>query len=78
MSTQITLRLPEDLVAFLDDLVASGSVRSRAEGVTHSLARERRYRTALQDVAILRGAPSDPDLDALAAHQAEHPVELDD
>jgi antitoxin MazE3 len=78
MTTQITVRLPEDLVAFLDDLVSSGAVRSRADGVTHSLSRERRYRTALRDAAILRGQPDDPELDALATYQAEHPIQLDD
>jgi len=78
MSVQITVRLPHELVSFLDDLVAAGSVRSRAEGVTHSLARERRFRSALNDVAILRDLSTDPDLDELASYQAAHPVALDD
>ena len=78
MSTQITVRLPDDLVAFVDALVAEGAVRSRAEAVARALTRERRRQTALKDVAILRQRGSDPDLDALAEHTAAHPAELDD
>jgi Arc/MetJ-type ribon-helix-helix transcriptional regulator len=78
MSTQITVRLPEDLVAFVDALVADGAVASRAEAVSRALARERRRRVALADVEILSRLGDDPDLDALARHTAAHPVDLDD
>jgi hypothetical protein len=58
--------------------VASGVVRSRADAVARALIRERRHRTGLADVAILRAAARDDDLDALAAHTAAHPVDLGD
>jgi Arc/MetJ-type ribon-helix-helix transcriptional regulator len=77
MTTQITVRLPDDLVAFVDQLIAEGAAVSRADAVTRALARERRRQRALADVAILR-ARGDQELDAIAEHVAAHPVELDD
>jgi Arc/MetJ-type ribon-helix-helix transcriptional regulator len=78
MTTQITVRLPEELVAFVDEMIAGGAVTSRAEAVTRALIRERRRQTALADVAILRLRGGDPDHVAIAEHTAAHPVELDD
>ena len=42
MSKQIAVRLPDELVAFIDDVVESGSERSRAAVVARALERERR------------------------------------
>ncbi len=78
MTVQITVRLPDDLVAFVDVLVADGAVTSRADAVARALTRERRRQTALADVAILRRGGSDPDLDALAEHTAAQPLDLGD
>jgi len=83
MSVQITVRLPDDLVAFVDGLVADGSVTSRADAVARALSRERRRRAALADVAILRQAadtaePGPADLDGLAEYTAAHPLDLAD
>ncbi|SNQ46566.1 Antitoxin [Frankia canadensis] len=78
MTTQITVRIPDDLVAFVDALVAAGAVTSRADAVARALARERRRQTALEDVAILRRVGGDADLDALAEHAAAHPLDLGD
>ena len=83
MTMQITVRLPDELVAFVDAEVARGSVTSRAEAVAGALTRERRRRRALQDVAILQaeGATSPAagdEMDELACHTATHPVPLDD
>jgi Arc/MetJ-type ribon-helix-helix transcriptional regulator len=76
MSTQITVRLPEDLVAFVDALVADGSVSSRADAVTRALRRERRRELALRDVEILR-VHGDPDLEAIAAHLHDYPPPIE-
>jgi antitoxin MazE3 len=76
--TQITVRLPDHLVTFLDTLVSGGVVKSRAEAVAQALEREERRLIGLADVEILRRRGSDPDLDALAQHLAAHPVQLDD
>ena len=68
MSKQIAVRLPDDLVAFVDEVVVRGRERSRAAVVTRALERERRRSIAEQDAAILAGAASDADLVALAQH----------
>ena len=66
MSRQITVRLPDDLVAFVDDLVSRGDATSRAAVVSRALARERRRKVAERDVVILASAGTDTDLDRLA------------
>lgn len=72
MSTQIAVRLPDELVAFLDRTVAAGKASSRAAVVAGALEREMRRRAAEADAAILatRGAPDD--LDELVAWAATH------
>ncbi len=78
MPTQITVRLPDELVTFVDAEVARGAVSSRADAVTKALMRERRRQTVLAHVAILRQRANDFDLDELAEHDAAHPVTLGD
>lgn len=67
MSKQIAVRLPEDLVEFLDEQVSTGSANSRADAVTRALARERRRHRAAQDLTIL-----------LAEREFEDPDRFDD
>lgn len=67
MSTQVSLRLNDDLVARIDELVSSGAVRSRAEIVESALDRELRRRLYERDAEIYRSGEPDPDLDALNA-----------
>jgi Arc/MetJ-type ribon-helix-helix transcriptional regulator len=78
MTIQITVRLPDELVHFVDEQIAEGAVASRAEAVTRALIRERRRQTALADVAILRQGGDDPDMVAIGEYTATHPIELDD
>jgi Arc/MetJ-type ribon-helix-helix transcriptional regulator len=77
MSTQIAIRLSDDMVAFIDDLVRRGDGSSRAAVVSRALERERRRKIAERDVAILRrdesGADID-DLDDLAEFAATTPL----
>ena len=70
MSTQIAVRLSDDLVAFVDDLVSHGDATSRAAVVSRALERERRRKVAERDAAILARAGTDPDLDSLAQYAA--------
>ncbi len=65
MSTQIAVRLPDEMVAFLDDLVASGKAPSRAALVVSALEREMRRQAAEQDAQILREHGPADDLDAV-------------
>jgi Arc/MetJ-type ribon-helix-helix transcriptional regulator len=65
MSTQIAIRLPEEMVAFLDKAVAEGKAASRAALVGVALEREMRRLAAQSDAAILRERGSADELDAL-------------
>ena len=70
MSRQIAVRLPDDLVAFVDDLVSHGDATSRAAVVSRALERERRRKVAERDAVILASAGTDTDLDRLAEFAA--------
>lgn len=74
MSTQIAVRLPEDMVAFIDDLVRRGEAASRAAAVSRALDRERRRLIAERDAQILAGTADDKDMDDLAAYAASTPL----
>lgn len=70
MSKQIAVRLDDELVAFVDEIVGSGKERSRAAVVTRALERERRRMTAVRDAEILAATGPDPELEGLAEHAA--------
>jgi Arc/MetJ-type ribon-helix-helix transcriptional regulator len=77
VSTQIAVRLPEELVEFIDRLVDEGRAPSRAAVVSRALHREKRRETAARDAAILAAAAAETDeddLDALARHAASVPM----
>ena len=76
MSKQIAVRLPDDLVEFVDDLVEAGVGRSRAGIVTRALERERRRAVAARDAEILARAGPDPELAGLAEYAAGRPSSL--
>jgi antitoxin MazE3 len=70
MTTQISIRLPDDLVTFLDAEVAGGA-DSRAAIVVAALRHELRRRAELRDITILKNtAAAIDDLDGLAEHAA--------
>jgi Arc/MetJ-type ribon-helix-helix transcriptional regulator len=71
MATKIAVRLPDEMVEFLDQLVARGDAKSRAAAVAHAIERDRRRRMAEHDAAIYAGS-KDRDLDSLAAWGAEN------
>jgi Arc/MetJ-type ribon-helix-helix transcriptional regulator len=75
VSAQIAVRLPEELVEFIDRLVADGRASSRAAVVSQALQRERRRELAARDAAILAAGGQDDDLDALAQHVAQTPLD---
>ncbi len=74
MSTQIAIRLSDDMVAFIDDLVRRGDAGSRAAVVSRALEHEQRRKIAEQDVAILSRQAPDPDMDGLAEFAASIPM----
>jgi len=77
MSRQIAVRLPEDIVDFVDGLVEEGRANSRAVVVTRALERERRRSIAARDAAILARAGADAEMDSLAEHAARTPFDLE-
>lgn len=76
VSTQIAVRLPDELVSYVDDAVASGRVKSRAALVARLIARDARRHRAEQDLQRLAaaGALLDPDALAIAVATASTPV----
>lgn len=77
MSRQIAVRLPDELVAFVDEVVGAGVERSRAAVVTRALQRERRRAIAERDAELLAQAGPDPELAGLAEHAVGLPSELE-
>jgi len=77
MTKQIAVRLPDDLVEFVDTLVSDGNARSRAAVVTRALERERRRTIAARDVEILIRDGDYPGLDGLAEYAARLPIDLE-
>lgn len=76
MSKQIAVRLPDDLVDFVDEIVGSGQERSRAAVVTRALERERRRVVATRDAEILARTGPDPELAGLADHAGGLPLDV--
>ena len=68
MSVQIAVRLPDELVAFVDEVVVSGGASSRAAVVTKALERERRRAIAARDAEILARTGPDHELAGLAEY----------
>jgi hypothetical protein len=77
MTQQIAMRLPDELVDFVDGVVRAGGERSR--GACGALARppEPRGGVAARDAEILAGAGADAEMDALARHAATTPLDID-
>jgi Arc/MetJ-type ribon-helix-helix transcriptional regulator len=71
MSKQIAVRLPEDLVEFVDSVVTSGREPSRAAVVSRALERDRRRAIAERDAAILEASGPDRELSGLAEYAAD-------
>jgi Arc/MetJ-type ribon-helix-helix transcriptional regulator len=77
MTKQIAVRLPDELVAFVDEVVESGAERSRAAVVSRALSRERRRAIAARDAETLSRTGPDPVLRGLAEHAARLPSDRD-
>lgn len=78
MTTQIAVRLPDELVAYVDQAVADGRVKSRAELVSRLIARDARRQRAEEDLQRLIDAGALQDDDALAMARATATTPLDD
>ncbi|NLE98231.1 MAG: hypothetical protein GX596_09645 [Propionibacterium sp.] len=72
MTVQIAIRLPGDMVAFLDKSVAAGDAPSRAALVARAVEREMRRQVAAHDAAILHEQGTADDLDELVDWSVAH------
>ena len=77
MSIQIAVRLPNETVAFIDQLIADGNATSRADVVARALKREQRRILASRDAAIIALHSNDDDFDQLAEFAAHLAVDED-
>ncbi|KGM10063.1 ribbon-helix-helix domain-containing protein [Cellulomonas bogoriensis] len=77
MSTQIAIRLPDQMVAFLDRAVADGRAPSRAAVVASAVEREMRRLLAEHDAQILGRHGAADDLDDVVRWTAAQ-VDLED
>ena len=77
MSTQIAVRLPDELVAYVDEAVATGRAKSRADLVSRLLARDARRQRAEEDLQRLIDSGSLSDTDALAMARATSGTPID-
>jgi Arc/MetJ-type ribon-helix-helix transcriptional regulator len=75
MSKQIAVRLPDAMVAFIDDLVSHGEAKSRAQLVSRLIERERRRRSAEEDAAIYASEQPDGDMAAFVAHTSRRSLD---
>jgi len=78
MSKQIAARLPDDIVDFMDDLIAKGDEASRGIIVLRALKRGRRRLGVLQEMEILNRTEPDEDMNAMVAYLAKRRIGLDD
>lgn len=76
MSRQITVRLPDELVEFIDGAVDRGHAGSRAAAVAQAIEWERRREIAAQDAAILANSDQGAEFTELAEYAAN--TALDD
>jgi Arc/MetJ-type ribon-helix-helix transcriptional regulator len=78
VSKQIAVRLPEEVVDFIDEEVDQRRSESRASFVLKALERERRRLIAARDAEILtKRTIADEDFDALAAHVSSIELDID-
>ncbi len=76
VSTQIAVRLPDELVAYVGRAVAEGRVRSRAELVARLIERDARRQRAEEDLTVLaeKGLVRDPEALAIARATGSTPI----
>lgn len=76
MSTQIAVRLDDEIVHWVDEVVAHGEVSGRAALIERALRRERRRMTAERDAEIY-AASADPELDSIVKATSRRRLDID-
>jgi Arc/MetJ-type ribon-helix-helix transcriptional regulator len=77
MSRQVTVRLPDELVDFIDERIQCGKASGRAAVVIAALERERRRLVGERDAEILAQIAGDPypDLAGLTEYASRTPLD---
>jgi Arc/MetJ-type ribon-helix-helix transcriptional regulator len=60
-TTQIAVRIPDDLLDYVDKLVADGAAKSRAAFVIAALKHEQQLREDEREIEILKRIAHEPD-----------------
>lgn len=74
---QIAVRIPDELVEFLDTEVEADHVGSRADLVTRALRREQRRINAERDAAVYAASSNYDGLASLAKWSAHQSLDID-
>ncbi|GGM22035.1 hypothetical protein ACFFX1_00955 [Dactylosporangium sucinum] len=79
MTTQIAVRLPDEIVEYVDALVAAGAARSRAAVVLRALERDRQEHMAERDARIYAALQGDDrdDFDGMASWSVRQSMDID-
>lgn len=77
MARQITVRLPDEIVDFIDQMVDQGRERSRAAVMSKAVERARRRELAARDASILAETAQPDDLADLARFAAQTSLDVD-
>lgn len=75
IAKQLTVRLRDDLVAFIDARVELGQASSRAAVIASAIEREQRREVSMRDADILAASADDDGLDGLVAFAARTPLD---
>jgi Arc/MetJ-type ribon-helix-helix transcriptional regulator len=76
VTIQIAVRLPDEILEFVDQQVADGAASSRAAVVTRALEHERRRLIAEKEAQIDASLHS-TEFDSLASWAATRPMDID-
>lgn len=65
--------MPDELVAWMDEKVASGAARNRSEVITRALERDRQRTVAERGAENLARSGEDPDMRNLVEYMSRRP-----
>ncbi len=77
MTTQIAVRLPDDIVKYIDQEIADGTASSRAAVVLRALKRDKRHQDAEHDARIYAADQSEEFADFHAWAAAHRSPDID-
>lgn len=76
--TEVAVRLPRQLLAFVDELVSAGHLGSRDAVITRELGRLQRRLSAERDAELYRVRGEDPASAGICGYLARNPLPAED